>query len=351
MNDDLSSVAEALGRPMRGMHLLARGGSPLLALPADREAAQRTLRLYQPQRGIAKLTAGILRITSTFGAHRVLLRKTSAELPETSGKLLPEGTDPESVGILFGSSEHRVFRAVLSYRVGDTWEVGKLAAGEDGAVMLDREAEAIRSISPQVPEIPELLGLEKAGDARLLRMPYLTGRSLEPGDNAPVSRLLKSWLSDSPPLPLRSFPEWDAISLALGTIPEGGKIMEGIADLPLRPSIRHGDLARWNLLTTDGGDLKVLDWEWGEPEGLPGIDLAHFIAQDFRLVQRLPLEKVFRETLAALKQPLWQDYLAKCGWQGHESGMILAYLAFKQGASHQENRSILEASVKEISGA
>ncbi len=346
MNDDLSRVAEALGRPMRGMHLLARGGSPLLALPADREAAQRTLRLYQPQRGIAKLTAGILRIASTFGAHRVLLRKTSAELPETSGKLLPEGTDPESIGVLFGSSEHRVFRAVLSYRVGDTWEVGKLAAGEDGAVMLDREAEAIRSISPQVPEIPELLGLEKAGDARLLRMPYLTGRSLEPGDNAPVSRLLKSWLSDSPPLPLRSFPEWDAISLALGTIPEGGKIMEGIADLPLRPSIRHGDLARWNLLITDGGELKVLDWEWGEASGLPGIDLTHFLAQDFRLVERLSDIDVFRKTVHALQDPFWRDYLSATGWLGQEEILVIACLAFKQGAGHQQNEEILGACIE-----
>ncbi|MEP2777053.1 MAG: hypothetical protein ABJQ29_12735 [Luteolibacter sp.] len=349
MTDNLFRVAEALGRPLHGMHVLARSGKPLLALPSGREAALRTLRLYQPQRGLAKLTACLLRAACTFGAHRILLPKASVGATEASGNLLPGETDPESVGVLFGSSEHRVFRAVLSYCNGGNWEVGKLAAGEDGATMLEREAQAIQRISPRVPEAPELLGLEEAGNARLLRMPYFRGCPLQPGDTQPIRRLLDSWLSNSSARPLESFPEWAAISAGLGIIPGGERIIERIAKLPLLPSIRHGDLARWNLLTTETGELKVLDWEWGEPDGMPGIDLVHFIAQDLRLVQRLPDAMVFRKTLDELRQPLWRDYLVRCGWQGHESEMIIACLAFKQGAGHQENRPILEACAIESS--
>ena len=346
MKNELGKIAQALGCELPERYLLERGGKPLLALPRAGEAAKRALDLYQPQRGLAKLTARLLREASKFGAHRFLLPAAGAEECETKTKLLPEGTDPESVGILFGSSEHRVFRAVLSYRVGDTWEVGKLAAGEDGAMMLDREAEAIRSISPQVPEIPELLGLEKAGDARLLRMPYIKGRALEPGNNEPVLRLLTSWLSDSPPQPLRSFPEWKAIDSALEDVPGGGRVTDLIGDLSICTSIRHGDLARWNLLITEEGDLKVLDWEWGEASGLPGIDLTHFLAQDFRLVERLSDIDVFRKTVHALQDPFWRNYLSATGWLGQEQALVIACLAFKQGAGHQQNEEILRSCVE-----
>jgi hypothetical protein len=341
MKDDLSKVAEALGLPLRGMHLLARGGRPLLALPHGGEAALRTLRLYQPQRGLAKLTAGVLRAASALGAHRSLLPKASADISGDFGDLLPKGTDYDTVGILFGSSEHRVFRAVLSYRNGDSWEVGKLAAGEDGAAMLEMEALALRDLSQRVPEAPKLLGLEEAGTARLLRMPYLTGSCLKAGDHGPISRLLPSWLSDDAPLPLRAFPEWDSIRSALIVVPHGDRSLESLGDIVLRPSVRHGDLARWNLLITKEGDLKVLDWEWGKRHGLPGIDLVHYLAQDFRLVQRLSPTDVVEKTVQSLNLPIWRKYLDQTGWGDLTRELVIACLAFKHGAGHQDNEQIL----------
>jgi RIO-like serine/threonine protein kinase len=150
---------------------------------------------------------------------------------------------------------------------------------------------------------------------------------------------------------LRSFPEWEAIAGALGTIPGGDRIRDTIANLPLRPSIQHGDLARWNLLKTETGALKVLDWEWGVSEGMPGIDLVHFIAQDLRLVERLPDAMVFRKTIGALKRPYWRDYIVRSGWNGFEREMIITCLAFKQGSGHQDNAKMLEASVAAESAA
>lgn len=345
MSEQFSGVAKALGQSLFDRHILLRGGEPLLALPRSSVAAQRSLNLYQPQRGMAKLTAELLRKGCHLGLHRVLLKKLSADSQVITHKLLPEKAAPESIGILFGNTKHRVMRAVLSYCNGNSWEVGKLASGSEGVAMLEREAAVMRDIGSVVPEVPELLGLETSETSRLLRMPYLSGRCLEPGDVEPVLRLLQSWLSDEPTKPLCLFPEWPSITLALEEVPEGERFLQQIADLPLRPSIRHGDLARWNLLRTSDGRLKVLDWEWGERHGLPGIDLVHYLSQDFRLVRKLaPIEAV-EASVKALESPVWRTYLNRAGWAGYARELVIACLAYKQGARHQDNEEILKVTV------
>jgi hypothetical protein len=263
---------------------------------------------------------------------------------EDTAGLLPATVDRESIGILFGSIEHQVFRAVVCYRNGNVWEVGKLSGGAAGVEMLENEAKKLREIGAFVQEAPALLGLEIADDIRLLRMPYLMGRSLAHGDIAPVLALLTSWLSDGEAIPLASFSEWPSITAGLMGLTINESILKRLADLPLRPSIRHGDLARWNLLRTKDGRLKVLDWEWGERHGLAGIDLAHYLAQDFRLVRRLPAARVVAETVSALESPIWSPYLELAGWTGNARELVMVYLAFKQGAGHQDNTDILRVS-------
>jgi hypothetical protein len=39
----------------------------------------------------------------------------------------------------------------------------------------------------------------------------------------------------------------------------------------------HRDLSPWNVLVTEAGELAVLDWEDGKPDGLPGMDLIYFL--------------------------------------------------------------------------
>ena len=86
----------------------------------------------------------------------------------------------------------------------------------------------------------------------------------------------------------------------------------------------------------------MLDWEWGHQDGLPGIDLVHYFLQDARLVERLSPAAAIRKTCSILKKHACRDYLKKTGWSGDPLLTIIACVAYKQGAGHQENAEILE---------
>jgi hypothetical protein len=153
--------------------------------------------------------------------------------------------------------------------------------------------------------------------------------------------LLDGWISQDAAKPIQSFPEWPAIESALGTSDEGKRALARLAGMQLRPVVRHGDFARWNLLIQDDGSLIALDWEWGHPEGMPGLDLAHFFLQDARLVKRLPHAEAITQTIRELQNPACSGYLAKTGWTGNPLLPVVASLAWKQGAGHQENEAVL----------
>jgi hypothetical protein len=62
----------------------------------------------------------------------------------------------------------------------------------------------------------------------------------------------------------------------------GGKIAREIRE-NLRPlealpiAFEHRDFSAWNVLVLPEGELSVLDWDAGEPYGLPGLDLIFFL--------------------------------------------------------------------------
>jgi len=314
-------------------------------LPADREAALRTLRLYQPQRPKAVMAMCGVRCLAATGLHRMFLPK----LPGIGGKVVlnPEfsGCLAGSAGVLLGSPEHRVQRAILSYRTKEGWEVAKLAFGEEGRSVVAGEHAALQSMPIGMPGIPQSLGLHHAEEFSMLRLPFLDGDALMPRQDMRGMDLLEAWVRELPAKPACDFPEWSAIRMALETSDAGKRALEQLADRTLRPVIRHGDFARWNLLGRKDGSLAAIDWEWGHPEGMPGLDLVHLFAQDARLVHQLKPDAVVRAVLDALSAPRCREYLERTGWGDDLLLPIIASIAWKQGASHQENAEMLEASV------
>ena len=341
--DLLERVLGMLDPGARDMGVLRRGGRLLLCLPADRGAAARTLRLYQPQRFLARASVTMVDGLIRCGWHGTMLPKVSVagEVADVTPALaeIAHGT----CGVMLGSPEHRVRRAIASFKTANGWEVAKIAFGCDGWEVIGGEVDALRSLPENMPGIPTVLGVHRGTDLALMRMPYFQGRVLGQDETAAAVALLDSWRSHLPAKPLREFPEWPVIERALGLNPNGGEAVERLSRFQLRPVIRHGDFARWNLLRTDRGDLMVLDWEWAVASGMPGIDLIHFFAQEARLVKRQTPMAVIRSVERSLQRDDCRNYLAATGWQGDARAAILASIAFTGGSGQQSNGEVLAA--------
>ena len=200
----LSRVFGVLDPGAAEMHGLRRGGRLLLVLPKAGEAATRALRLYQPQRRLARWMVAVLDGLARVSLQGCLLPKlvVSGE-PLSLNPPLP-GIDPGTCGVLLGSPEHRVRRAIASFRNAGQWEVAKISFGPDGARVLEREARVLQELQPLTKGVPRLLGLHRAADATVLRMPYLTGAPISHGESDGAIRLLHHWITDGVPQPARA---------------------------------------------------------------------------------------------------------------------------------------------------
>jgi hypothetical protein len=338
----LSQVLACVDPAAVGLRLVRRKGRVLLGLPPGREAAARALGLYQPQRALARLMATGLRGMAHVGLHGGILSKIHLTGGSTSMSPALTRIEPGTCGVLLGSPEHRVRRAIASYRKDGGWEVAKISFGEAGARLLEEEAQALKTLHPLATGVPRMLGLHHGEGVTVMRMPYLTGQAVGPGESNAALQLLKQWITGQTPKPITDFPEWTAIASALSEFESGGRVLERLSRECLTPVICHGDFARWNLLRKADGGLVVLDWEWGHSGGLPGIDLVHYFLQDARLVERLSPADAIRKTCLILESPACRVYLDKTGWSGDPLLPIIASLAYKQGAGHQENGEMME---------
>ncbi len=323
--------------------VVRRNGRPFLALPAGRVAAIHTLRLYQPQRRKARVGTSLTRFLVLAGLHRWLLPKVRFHGGVVT--LEPEVPRclPGTAGVMLGSPEHRVRRAVLTYATATGREVAKLAFGVDGRAVIDAEAAVLRGLPPATPGAPELLGAHHGEEFSILRLPWIRGRVVLPNDSAAAIALLDQWVSGESPQPIAQFPEWPAIEAALAGSEAGRRATAALLRHRLRPAIRHGDFARWNLLKQRGGRLMAIDWEWGCPRGMAGLDLAHYFAQDARLVMRLSPPDVVRWVEQSLHSPACRQHLEMAGWQDDPMAAMLAAIAFTVGARQQANEEVLAA--------
>ena len=341
----LGRVLSCMDPSVESMHVVRRKGRILLALPPGRQAAAKALALYQPQRPIARAMAMSLRRLAGWGLQGCVLRETRIHGVRSEPLDGFPGVEPGSCGVLLGSPEHRIRRAIVSYRLGGRWEVAKISFGDEGEKLLEAEAQALRDMQAVGCGAPELLGFHRSKDVTLLRMPYLEGDPVPAGHFTEALGLLVHWVGKSPVRPITAFPEWPFIEAALKAVPGGDQVAQALSRETLSPVICHGDFARWNLRNCNGAFPMALDWEWGHADGMPGIDLIHYFLQDHRLVQRKRPEDAIRATLADLGRPECADYLRKTGWQDHGLLAVIACLAWKAGAGHQENTEFLDAAV------
>ena len=224
----ISRSLTAVGAGEGEVFLVKKSGRVLLALPHEKEAALVALRLYQPQRVVAKVFVWFVAFAFQLGLQRFFLKRVFVEATSLEkGEGMPK-IDQGTVGVLIGNPDHLIRRAIISFRGKNGFEVAKVAFGKEGVDLIDGEAGKITSLPKNLSGIPKVLGTHHRDDVGVMRMPYFRGRFIDARDEEAYVTLLADWLLDEPSYVLGDFPEWETIERVLSTRSDGTEILEGL---------------------------------------------------------------------------------------------------------------------------
>ena len=205
----------------------------------------------------------------------------------------------------YPDSRHVV--VLLLDRAGRPRLVGKVVRAPADPSTLDREAAVLTAVGTDRPaegarSVPRLLALEWVQGHRLLLQTAVEGTTLT---HATARRrpehwwhLVDRWLTTLPRQPADAVPpSWlehylgADVTLARNTLAGAGALtgalehtfdrtVEAVERLQSAAPfvvVEHGDLSHPNLMVGPAG-VGAVDWETGDPVGLPGVDAATFLA-------------------------------------------------------------------------
>jgi len=209
------------------------------------------------------------------------------------------GSKPDTALLLTGG--RRSINKVVGLRLdagGEATAVVKFARVAAADEALEREAAALRAIEAEHPElrgVPRVLEEGMRAGRRALAESAVHGTPLigrlDPDGFEELAGSVTSWLIElardgeaQPPdvwwerlvgARLRAFERDFAPVLPAGLPSRLEQALAALGPLPLVPE--HRDCSPWNVVIDDDGP-GLHDWESAEPRGLPGLDLAYFLA-------------------------------------------------------------------------
>jgi hypothetical protein len=174
----------------------------------------------------------------------------------------------------------------------------KTARTEDVTPALDREANVLQhldTLTPGIQGIPKVLFREQAGRSLLIGQSVIGGRRASKViSQRSLPKILEratAWqirlahasgsrgetsIGDNRVADIR-----DCFETTFGSTTDPGLILEcrrRLADLPALPVVcEQRDFGPWNVFIDSKNNLSVVDWEGGEINGLPALDLIHFV--------------------------------------------------------------------------
>lgn len=174
---------------------------------------------------------------------------------------------------------------------------------------LDREAEVLTELAQMRPRFelaPRVLAKGRRAGRRAVAESVAPGRlPPEPLSQATFARLAprvvagllelvderpapaSSWRQRLAEEPLARFERRFAQQVGPSTIASARDALAKLPDLPL--AWEHRDCAVWNIHVADSGAISFFDWGGSEPRGLPGLDLAYFLATSAFMIDRLDM--------------------------------------------------------------
>jgi thymidylate kinase len=294
--------------------LSLNGGREYLIPTQSRQTSLKALQLYNAQTLRARFAKKLLDMGFKIGVASPLLAKAQiqgggyiAQKDRTKNSLFKHlkevvQRDDVTFAVSLGTpGEHRKPVIQLLTREGHILGYAKIGWNRATNALVQNEASVSRYLSDLalksfcVPSVlyegwwnDHYLCIQSSPAAQLETAPqHLAGLYLEVFDE--LKKLHARWL------PVTESAFWKRLVYRIETTPSPYHrrlLQQGLrrAEESLSSSVLpfhfcHGDLAPWNAQRLDS-QLFLFDWEYAEPEGLPGWDLFHFIVQTSWLLEK-----------------------------------------------------------------
>lgn len=310
------------------LYCVRRRGHLFLALPADREAALVTLKLYQPQVFMGKVVAVVVGLMVRVGLHRLLPRKSLTV--RAGGPLAVLASDRAKVGFLLGNPEADTRRALMVHKEGGGYVVDKVGVDQKSRASVMAELELIKTLPNKLTGIPVLhrehLGYGWASYAT----DFVEGTSPCKGDDEQVLGVLVNWMNGAETVPLSETEQWQKMTdyASRHENREIWEVLQKSATLRVKAVVLHGDFAPWNIKLSADGAVAVLDWETGCNEGPAGWDWLHYMIQRGSLVDNRSASETLKLCREWAKSGKGKSFLDEAGWVHQTELWIGTYLAY-----------------------
>jgi hypothetical protein len=188
---------------------------------------------------------------------------------------------------------------------------------------LEREAVALEAVErshPSLDGVPRLLARGRRAGGRALAESAIYGEpligALSPQSFEDLAWRVTEWLvglaEGSPAAagnwkerllggPLAKFERNFGDVASPGTVAAARTLLGELDGLP--QVCEHRDCSPWNVILSESGAPALLDWESAEPLGLPGLDLAYFLANAAFVLEGRLESGGTRESYARLLDP------------------------------------------------
>ncbi len=317
--EGLFGPAGSAGEP--GTWQLARKSRHLLVLAREQPGGLAAALLwYRALRPAGRAYRALLTLMSRTPAWRLL---PSVDLVAGENSFISRfeaDTGRRVTAMLFGNPVQRHRRVVLrAVKTGEPAWVIKVGFSPEAIEAIEREREILLEAERRIPGMYGIVDVRANGSFSSIATRELAGDPLwDPvASTAEAIALLRGWTRFEERRELSSFKVWKRIVGGWAGSSQG--LRERVGSVTLATAFSHGDFAAWNLLIDPrSGVVSAVDWEWADPEGVPGWDIVHFFCQDQAMVHRLEGARLVSATLEALRKEPVLSYLRDCGWPNPE---------------------------------
>lgn len=289
-------------------------------LLTSRPAGSRLQRVLRP---LWRLLARLGLLAPVF----VLSRAPGGQVPDRSAEdPLTPYIPADSPCLLLTGGQRSINKVVaLRFTPGETrpTTVIKFARLPEADLALEREGAALEAVArsrPNLDGVPRLLARGRRSGGRALVESAIYGKPLidvlSPQSFEPLAQRVTGWLiglAEGGALatddwegrllrePLAEFERNFEDVLSAGTVSATRTLLDELKGLP--QVCEHRDCSPWNVILGENGAPALLDWESAEPRGLPGLDLAYFLANSAFVLEGALESGRTRETYARLLDP------------------------------------------------